>query len=263
MAAGTDLVLDHADACLALSRVLAAAGDVKGAKVLRERRSAVCRKGGGEPGRPGGQPMSLTGFSSAPEATAHVTSGGREPAAAAVCRSSSMRYRHAISSGHSDCTRDGFTYDDRRRFSGDPSMTSTGCGRPRAHIGQYSHSTYACWRCGQASAAMTDAAGPTTGQRDHPFYVYEVGDDGRFIYEARFDRTTSKPPTVNSNRRYYTGEGAAFAERGIDRQWTIALNRAISTPCSASSPPRPAHRESVALGFPDRSSGEFRHASRN
>ena len=36
VAAGTDLVLDHAEACLALSRVLAAAGDAKGANGARE-----------------------------------------------------------------------------------------------------------------------------------------------------------------------------------------------------------------------------------
>ncbi len=36
VAAGTDLVLDHADACLALSRVLTAAGDTKGANGARD-----------------------------------------------------------------------------------------------------------------------------------------------------------------------------------------------------------------------------------
>ena len=35
VAAGTDLVLDHAEACLALSRVLVAAGDAKGANDAR------------------------------------------------------------------------------------------------------------------------------------------------------------------------------------------------------------------------------------
>ena len=36
VAAGTDLVIDHADACLALSRVLTADGDAKGANGARD-----------------------------------------------------------------------------------------------------------------------------------------------------------------------------------------------------------------------------------
>ena len=41
VAAGTDLVLDHAEACLARSRVLAAAGDVKGANAAHSDAEAL------------------------------------------------------------------------------------------------------------------------------------------------------------------------------------------------------------------------------
>ena len=56
VAAGTDLVLDHADACLALSRVLAAAGDAKGANAARADAEALyAAKEVASQDRPGGR----------------------------------------------------------------------------------------------------------------------------------------------------------------------------------------------------------------
>ena len=62
VAADTDLVLDYADACLALSRVHAAAGDIRAAaEARRNGRIALCGQGCGVHGRADGRGCSEGG----------------------------------------------------------------------------------------------------------------------------------------------------------------------------------------------------------
>ena len=54
----------------------------------------------------------------------------------------------------------------------------------------------------------------------------EIGDDGRFVYDGRFDEDDFEGAYRELERRYYAGEGAAFAEAGDTvTKWTLALNR--------------------------------------
>ena len=43
--------------------------------------------------------------------------------------------------------------------------------------------------------------------------MFELGDDGRIGYEGRFDEDDFEGAYRELERRYYAGEGAAFAER--------------------------------------------------
>jgi hypothetical protein len=45
-------------------------------------------------------------------------------------------------------------------------------------------------------------------------HVFEIGDDGRQVYEGRFDEDDFEGAYRELERRYYAGEGAAFAEAG-------------------------------------------------
>ena len=101
----------------------------------------------------------------------------------------------------------------------------------------------------------------TPETRRHIFTFAEIGDDGRITYDCRFDEDDFEGAYRELERRYYAGEGAAFAEAGdLATEWMIALNRVISTGCSASSPhPISVSRTGHDFGlFGERSAAEFR-----
>jgi hypothetical protein len=56
--------------------------------------------------------------------------------------------------------------------------------------------------------------------------VFEIGDDGRQVYEGRFDDDDFEGAYRELERRYYSAEGTAFAEAGgVGTEWVTALNR--------------------------------------
>ena len=102
---------------------------------------------------------------------------------------------------------------------------------------------------------MSDDSGNETSD----LIVLEVDVDGRIIYEGRFDQDFDGAYR-ELEKRYYTGEGAAFAEAGATvTEWTLALNRAdfdtLFDELTASDF-RIENRSRSA--FPDRSPGEYR-----
>ena len=55
--------------------------------------------------------------------------------------------------------------------------------------------------------------------------MFEIGDDGRIAYDGRFDEDDFEGAYRELERRYYAGEGAAFAEAGgMSTEWVIAVN---------------------------------------
>ncbi len=92
------------------------------------------------------------------------------------------------------------------------------------------------------------------------FYVHEVGDDGRIVYEGRFDEDDFEGAYRELDRRYYAGEGAAFAEAGATAtDWVIALNqRDFDWIFGELTHSRLRFENRSRSVFPDRSAAQFR-----
>ena len=103
----------------------------------------------------------------------------------------------------------------------------------------------------------SDDAGNETAH----LHVVEIDDDGRIVYEGRFDEDDFEGAYRELERRYYAGEGAAFARRpgtAGEAAW-IAWNRDDFDRSSASSlPPEIESRIVQRSSFPDRSAAEIR-----
>ncbi len=90
--------------------------------------------------------------------------------------------------------------------------------------------------------------------------VFEVGDDGRIVYEGRFDENDFEGAYRELERRYYAGEGAAFAEAGaLGTEWVIALNQGDFDLVfgELTAPSMRVENRSLSL-FGDRSAAELR-----
>ena len=111
---------------------------------------------------------------------------------------------------------DQFTYDDRRRLSGDPVTTRAELRAAVERIGeQYSRfeaQTLAVRgeRLQLARTRWSDDAGNETTI----LQVIELGGDGRIDYHAAFDEDDFVGAYRELENRYFAGEGAAFAEAG-------------------------------------------------
>ena len=124
---------------------------------------------------------------------------------------------------------DEFTYDDRRRFSGDPVTTRA---ELRAAVGTNSASSTAGsrhrhWLFAVSACNWPGADGPTTpGTKRLTLHVIELGDDGRIDYHGPFDEDDFVGAYRELENRYFAGEGAAFAEAGaVTTDYMIAANR--------------------------------------
>ncbi|MDQ1447044.1 MAG: hypothetical protein QOC79_15, partial [Actinomycetota bacterium] len=123
---------------------------------------------------------------------------------------------------------DQFVFDDRRRFGGDPIEGRAALRAASERVReQYSHvepRTLAV-RGGRlllASSRWSDDSGNETTY----LHVIELDDDGRIGYDGRFDEDDFEGAYRELDRRYYAGEGAAFAEGGSTlTDLVIALNR--------------------------------------
>jgi ketosteroid isomerase-like protein len=135
---------------------------------------------------------------------------------------------HVIDSGDVDAAvalyADGFEYDDHRRLGGNPiGDLRTAHERIRA---QYNHFE------GHTLAVRGDRLhlGRTHWTNDSGFetrylILHEVDENGRIVYEGRFDDDDFDSAYRTLEERYYAGEGLAFAAAGArTTDWTIALN---------------------------------------
>ncbi|OBG22969.1 adenylate cyclase [Mycolicibacterium celeriflavum] len=228
VAAGTDIVLDHAEACLALSRVLAAAGDAKGAKGARkdaenlyaakEVATKVSRAAAPvisvEPPAPAQTRPTTSRLEIANQASRTVDD---------ACRALQTRDVDGVVAHYSD----GCTYEDRRGSSGNPVDDPASLRASYALlIEQYSHIEVRTLAVRGERLAMTWTRGSNdAGFESAILHVYEAGNDGRFTYEARFDEADFEGAYRELEGRYYAGEGATFAEEGIGAtESIIALN---------------------------------------
>ncbi|WP_082683082.1 nuclear transport factor 2 family protein [Mycobacterium sp. GA-1285] len=237
VASGTDIVLDHAEACLALSRVLDQAGDIEGARAARaEARALYAAKEASIPVGLVDEPL-VTPMEG-PARTALGNAEERAPATASrlavdndSCRLLPMFIRatkeHDVE-GALAWFSERFVYDDRRRLSGDPVI---GIDAMRTAIervfeqythfevrvlavrGRHLHLLWSRWADDDGNAATT-------------LYVNETGDDGRILYHIRFDEDDFEGAYLELERRYYAAEGAAFAEAGAaTAEFATAINR--------------------------------------
>lgn len=222
VAADTDLVLDHAEACLALGRVLSAAGDSWGAADARRDAEALyaAKEAAGS--------IARTADRAAPEAIPPNSLLAVANRASAI----SERGLRALRDGDIDSAAaifaPGCVLEDRRRLSGDPIAerggVRGGLQRIRAQYGRLEWRMLAVRgeRLGLLRAHWSDDAG---NEAIH-LHLLECGDDGLLCYEGRFDDDDFEGAYRELERRYYAGEGAAFAEAGaVTTIFMTALNQ--------------------------------------
>ena len=183
VAADTDLVLDHAEACLALRRVLAAAGDTRGAAdagrdadalyVAKEAVTSIATTV---------EPIAAEAFSPTSATTAPTTSRlaitnrASESVDAALLAMQADDVDSAVTV-HSDR----FVYDDRRRLSGDPIEGIAGLRKASERLlEQYPHVE---WRTlavrGERLVLVWSRSSDDAGNETSYLALFEVGDDGR------------------------------------------------------------------------------------
>ncbi len=219
VAAETDLVLDHADACLALSRVLAAAGDAAAAARARSDAESLYAA------KDAVFLVSRTTESAAPKSISFSS----KPAGKASRLSLTNRVSEVLELGlralqESDpegpavvaVYSDRVVYEDRRPLSGDPIAGNIEfrSAAERKHD-QYPHVEWLPQAVRGESLVLVrahwwDDAGNATTSLD----VFELGDDDLIDYHGRFDEDDFDSAYRELETRYYASEGAPFAENG-------------------------------------------------
>jgi hypothetical protein len=123
-----------------------------------------------------------------------------------------------------DCYSEGFEYDDRRRLSGNPIRDLRAA--TEQILTQYSQfETYGLAVRGKRLQLARCRWSNDSGFETTHLIVNETGEDGRFVYEGRFDEDDFDGAYRELDLRYYAGEGAAFAEAGTAQtEWLTALN---------------------------------------
>nr|WP_090343975.1 nuclear transport factor 2 family protein [Mycolicibacterium malmesburyense]CRL75206.1 adenylate/guanylate cyclase family protein [Mycolicibacterium malmesburyense] len=268
VAADTDTVLDHAEACLALSRVLDQAGDAKGASSAREDARALYTA------KEVSIPVGLidepdVAPSDEPARVASASAGDGTASRLAIdndsCRLLPMFIRatkeHDVESALAWFSEQ-FVYDDRRRLSGDPVV---GLDAMRAAMqrvseqytqfdfrvlavrGRHLHLLWSRWANDDGNVATT-------------LYVNETRDDGRIVYHIRFDEDDFESAYRELDRRWYATEAQAFAEVGaIGTEYVVALIRGdLNRAFSELSSPDMYFENRSHLAFPDPVVGDAR-----
>ena len=157
---------------------------------------------------------------------------------------------------------EGYEYDDRRRLSGDPihglAELRVAVERILAQYNRFEWRTLAVrgQRISLSSSRWSDDAGNETTH----LHVFEIGEDGLIAYEGRFDEDDFASAYRELDRRYYAGEGAAFAEAGsLATEYAIAMfNGDYDKLFGDLSHPDMRVANRTRSGFPDRSLAELR-----
>jgi hypothetical protein len=263
VAAGTDLVLDHAEACLAFGRVLAAAGDEESAagarrdaEALYAAKEATSSIGQAvEPAAPAAPSSAVA--STGPTSRLAITNWASESVEGGWL---AMR-AHDVA-GLVAVYSDRFEYDDRRRLSGDPIESSAALGAAVERIlEQYPHFE---WRTlavrGERLELHWSRWSDDAGNETTYLHVVEIGDDGRITYDSRFDEDDFEGAYRELERRYYAGEGAAYAQSGgVATDTIVAINQGDFDRLfgELSTPEMRAENRSRS-GIPDRSASALR-----
>ncbi|TXI42877.1 MAG: hypothetical protein E6Q57_14015, partial [Mycobacterium sp.] len=234
VAADTDLVLDHADACLALSRVLAAAGDASAAAHARSDAESLYAA------KDAVFMVSRAALAVSAEVdppTVRVTHGSRlvvrnraSEVAEAGWRALEAHDVEAVAATFSDQA----VYDDRRSIGGAP-LAGAGWPRKAAEraIADYPH---AAWQTlavrGDTLALLRGRLWDDAGNESITLNVHELAADGLVGYHGRFDGDDFEGACREMEALYYAGEGAAFAENGraasawIEAMWRCDVEAA-------------------------------------
>lgn len=230
VAAGTDLVLDHAEACLALARVLAAAGDAKGSKSARDEadRLYAAKEVALAIGRTPEPAVAVA------EIPADVPAPRAGPSRLAVTNQSCdflPAFVSALRDKDVEAVVTAFAeeleYDDRRRLSGDPVIGRDAMREATVRMFRhYSHFEFRMLAVrGERLHLLWSRWSDDSGNQTTALYVNESDDDGLIRYHGRFDEDDFEGAYREFERRYYAGEGAAFAESGaMGTEWQIAMN---------------------------------------
>ncbi len=260
VAAGTDLVLDHAEACLALGRVLAAAGDARGAADAGRKAEALyaAKEAQGSIGRAAERAV---------EAATSPTGSRLAVAnrATAIMEPGFLAFRDgdidAVAAGYLP----GHVYDDRRQLKGYPIAERGGVRGAIERIhDQYDHVE---WRTlairGERLALVVTRWSDDAGNEAAYLHVYEYGDDGLVTYEGRFDEDDFEGAYRELERRYYAGEGAAFAEAGaVTTDSLMAYNQGdFDRAFGELFDPEMRIDNRSRSAFPDRSASDLRASS--
>lgn len=262
VAAGTDLVLDHAEACLALGRVLDAAGDEPGAVAARRDAAALyAAKAVASAIGQTGEPAASTAPTPAPAATSRLAVSNRASQTADDLQRAMQA--HDVDAAVA-VYLDRFVYDDHRGFSGDPIEDLAEMRRAfERNFGQFTAFegiTLAVRgeRLELRSSHFSDDAGNETTSLS----VLELADDCRIAYHGRFDEDDFEGAYRELERRYYAGEGAACAESGATlTAVVVAGNRGdLDTVFGEFVAPGLRFESRSSSVFPDRSAAEL-HAS--
>lgn len=158
-----------------------------------------------------------------------------------------------------NCYVDDFAYDDRRRFSGNPIRDLRATAEQI--LSQYSRfdAQVLAVRGEHLQLARCRWSNDSGFETTH-LIVNETGDDGRFIFEARFDADDFEGAYRELDRRYYASDGAEFAASGTTlTEVVIALNRGEFDRVfeELAVPGAPVENRS-RLPFPDRSADVLR-----
>ena len=260
VAGGTDLVLDHADACLTLGRVLDAAGDAKGANAARGNAKALyaAKEVTNAITQVNTQVISAstTTAKTRPSSRLAVRNRGTETFTAVI---------EAMQAGDvaaaAELFSDRLGYDDRRRLSGDPIEKRAGARAALERLGeQYCHfESRTLAARGERLALLHVRWSDDAGNETAGLIVAEVDGDGQIIYQGRFDEDFDDAYR-ELERRYYAGEGSAFAESGATgTEWTLALNRGdLDRLFNELMAPDVCIKNRSRSAFPDRSGAEYR-----
>lgn len=240
VAAQTDLVLDHADACLALSRVLAVAGDAptaararSDAEALYRAKDAVFMVGRAE------QPVTVV-TTPAPTQVAQssrlVVRNRASDLAEEGWRGLQAHDIEAVAATYSDQS----VYDDRRSIGGGP-LAGLGWSRRAAEraIADYPHAEWQTLAVrGNTLALLSGHLWDDAGNESVTLNVFELAADGLIGYHGRFDGDDFQGAYREMESRYYRREGAALAENGhaasawVEAMWRcdVEAARRISWP---------------------------------
>ncbi len=142
------------------------------------------------------------------------------------CRPSSAA-RHTTLDASVAALLGAFEYDDRRRLSGDPIVGLDAMRRAIERIfDQYTNFDFRTLAVRGEHLKLL--LGPLVGRRrkrDDQLYVHEIDDDGLIRYQGRFDEDDFEGAYRELERRYYAGEGVAFADVGAaSTEFVIAMN---------------------------------------
>ncbi len=260
VAAGTDLVLDHAEACLVLSRVLEAAGDGKGSSVARadaDRLYAAKEVASGL-GRPVDQAAPL---SVEPVAASRLAVRNR---ASEKLDAVWQAYRTGDVDGAVADFSDHFAYDDRRRFGGYPVMGVSGI-RAAAERARDQY-PYIKWRTlavrGERLELRWIHMSDDAGNESTTLNVFEVDNPEQVDYWGRFDEDDFEGAYRELESRYATGEGAEFATgTAASTEVTMRINAGdFDRVFGELLTPDMRVENRTMSGFPDRSLTDLRAA---